>query len=187
MIHRFQTLLVGAKLIGLLAILPASANAAVTLVLNDPNPTVVIPSSGSITLTFTGTLSIGQGFYWSGTTLHYPFVDAGVFPPGLTSGVILAAASNANNGGTLTDEPMFSFDISSTDLPGLYDENFAGGPVTFVVNAENRDTGEQVSAEVPYTINLVAEPVTVPESSPWAVAGLLFVATAGFRSWRRRR
>lgn len=164
---------------GLLALTNPSAQ-AVTLTLNDPNPTLVVPSSGSITHTFTGTLSFDPGFSLNSATLLFPFINGGA--PGLFGNNINFPYSDANEGGTFSGG-LFTIEIFSTSPFGSYNQRFGGGPATFGVSLSERQGNTTLSASAPYTVTLVPS-AGVPDGGGTL---LLLVGALGTLGWIKRR
>lgn len=184
---RFRSALLAAHAVGALALATQPTQAgnvvAVSLTLDDPFPTLVIPSSGSFVHTFTGTLSFSTGFNFAEAELFFPFVNGAV--PGLSGEIINTPYTAANNGGLFTGG-LFTIEVSSTDLPGVYNEQFGGGPATFGVKVAGALGGILEDTE-PYTVTLVAAPTSVPESSPIIMAAVLLGMGAAARSWMLRK
>lgn len=184
----FRKILLLTPAVGLVAatsrpVLAGVPVAGVTLTLDDPFPTLVIPSSGSFTHTFTGTVSFTPGLAWDESALFYPFINGAL--PGIQTGAnINVPYPGAENGGIFSGG-LFTFEISSTDLPGVYNEAFGGGPATLNVWATDGTT--RYSDTVSYTITLVSSPTSVPESSPIGVASVLLGIVAAARCYQRRK
>jgi hypothetical protein len=146
----------------------------VTVTLDDPNPTLVIPSSGSFTHTFSGTISVVSPFSIDDAELFFPFINCA--PPGLLTGNII----NFPFAGTYVGD-LFTYEINATDTPGFYNEQLGGGLATFTVKASSSRV--QASGSAAYSINLVT---SVPESSPVFVASILLGIFAVVRSYKLR-
>jgi hypothetical protein len=164
--------------LGLVALTPRTAE-ALTLTLDDPHPVIVIPDSGSLVHTFTGTLSFDRGFTWSAASLYFPFIDGAL--PVISGGSIINAPYTAAENEGIFSGGLFSFIINSTDLPGFYNQAFGGGPATFSI--EVWDGINQVSVEKSYTITLV-DSARVPDGG---VTSLLWLGALGTLGWFHRR
>jgi hypothetical protein len=167
---RIPSVLLVAHTVGLLNLAATPVPVAgVTLTLDNPNPTIALPLSGSIEHVFTGTLSFAPGFTWSETTLLYPFID-GALPGLVTGGNLGFPYPGAENGGSYVGD-LFKFTINASDTPGVYDEGFGGGPATYRITATDGVTSP-FDFE-PYTITLVAHPV-IPEATPFGASSVVF-------------
>jgi len=168
-----------------LTLLPLHAGGAPVLTLDDPNPIISVPSSGSIFHNFGGTLSFSLGFEFDGATLLFPFINGA--SPGLTSGEFLNIPySDAADGGTFAGD-LFRYQIGSAATLGFYNEEFGGGPATLEVRSHNA-AGAIETVSAPYTITLVAASA-VPEPSSLvllAVGSVMLFAAGGVhrRRWK---
>lgn len=163
---------------GLVALTPPSAE-ALTLTLDDPNPVLVIPDSGSFVHIFTGTLSLDRNFSVGEAELLFPFINGAI--PGLEGNIINFPYPGAENGGTYVGG-LFSFVINSTALPGFYNERFGGGPAFFSITA--MDGNNDISSSVNYTITL-ARSTSVPDGGFTSLLLVGALGTLGLISRRR--
>jgi hypothetical protein len=167
-----------------LGLVAAPARAAfVTITLDNPNQSVTVPASGSITLDFTGTVTIAQGATFSSSTVTSAYDSVNDFLIPSLSGLDLSPASN---GGSVSGL-LFTITIDPGTPPGFYSLN----PTTSVnfpeygVTAAIATGGTAFGGES-YTITVNAG--AVPEPSALALtacgAGL---AALGLRHRRPRR
>ncbi len=165
-----------------LGLVAAPARAAfITVTLDSPSQSVTVPTSGSILLNDSGTVTIAQGLNFSSTTLTPAFDAANDELIPIFSGINLAPASN---GGSVSGL-LFTVAIDSTTAPGLYNLNPTSSFPEFGVTAAFVTGGTAFVGES-YTVTVNAG--AVPEPSALALttcgAGL---AALGLRHRRSRR
>ena len=163
--------------LGLLALLAEPVRAVPILTLDNPNPTIALPSS-PINYAFTGTLKLDPGFSFESATLLFAFQGGAV--PGLVGTFVNDPYTGADSGGFVGS--LFTLQISPSSALGFYDQQFGGGPAQFSITGidANLDT-ETVTAN--YTVTLVS---AVPTPSSVVLAACSFVMIVGFNRLRRR-
>ena len=190
---KIKTILV----ITLLILLAASNGIASYLTLDDPNPTIVRPASGSLTYDFTGTISLDEGLTKGPITISFAFlrsfnprnpnvnrmIDADFNPD-------LRSFTEGFFSGTL-----FSCNIDSEDFLGLYKYNpdsLDSKPgYTIEVTGEG---GAGTPLRANYSINLISgvhKPTTmvlasVPEPTTMLLLSLGLIGLAGVRRKMQR-
>jgi hypothetical protein len=167
------------KTLALAVVLAVSAvsSAAINLNIDTQYMTVIRPSSGSVFVTFTGTIDVLlPTFDVSSATLEFAGNGTDFLPGAFDAGFLAylgAAAPGVDYAGAL-----FTAEVSSTDDLGLYWLNGSGSGMTplseFIVSATN-GTETATDNEI-YGVDVVPEPASL------AVLGLGLVAIA-----RRRR
>ncbi|WP_165073441.1 hypothetical protein [Paludisphaera rhizosphaerae] len=171
---RIAAALAATLLIGGLA---APADAASTVTLDVPNPTVTL-ASDSFSYTFTGTLHLDPGASLASTGVYFPYL-AGTSTRLEASPIFFTLPS----GGTYTGA-LFTVTIDPTSAVGLYSVNINGAPATFDVGVTTA-AGDRVTISANYTVNVVAAPV--PEPSAWVSASIAVIGAAGLRGRRLMR
>jgi len=159
--------------VGLLAAFDGSAS---TIVLDDPNQTVVRPTTGSVALDFFGTLTLDPGASVLFCSVHFAFL------PDLSDnlGAVIPGTSACSTTG---DALRFQVLVSSVDTLGLYNAAVTGGtsePVPhFTIYLAS---GEELTAA--YSVNVISGSTTVPEPGTLALFSL---GLAGLGLSRRRK
>ena len=155
-------------LAGLLAF-AASANAVLNFNISNPSQTVAAPNSGFVLVTFAGTVTASGGFAATSAAVEWPgngtnFLTFDSFDSGFLA-YLGAAVPNANYSGDL-----FSIQVASTDVPGLYDQNnggFGSSPFAEAIVYGTKN-GLEASDNEFFDITVTA----VPEPASMAVLGL---------------
>jgi hypothetical protein len=165
-----------------LGLVAAPARAAfVTVTLDSPSQSVTVPTSGNITLNYTGTVTIAQGATFSSTTLTPAFDAANDELIPTFSGINLAPASN---GGSVSGL-LFTVTINSTTAPGFYNLNPTSSFPEFGVTAAIATGGTNFVGES-YTVTVNARPVPEPSTLALTACGA-GLAALGLRHRRSRR
>ncbi len=156
------------------------ARASLLLTLDNPNPSVGVPSSGTTLLNFTGTIQIDPGNTVSSLGFDYPFNSSlqGLIGPLGAGG--FAATDTVPFVGVL-----FTIQVPASTSPGLYFQRFAGGSPTFTVGETNTLNGLSTSVSLAYSVNVTGPSLPTPEPSSLAmlISGGLGVVIV----WRRKR
>jgi hypothetical protein len=142
---------------------------AIAITLDNPDQTVVRPTSGVTTVDFTGHISIDDGFDGPGYIAYSAMTATGDF---LQFPLPLLTFN--------TDGILFSLQVAATDALGLYNLNFFSSPLFLQIYECPRVSGECPGAAVNYSLNVVAAAVPEP-----ATFGLLAIGCVGFVFVRR--
>ncbi|MBX3111561.1 MAG: PEP-CTERM sorting domain-containing protein [Fimbriimonadaceae bacterium] len=145
----------------------ASANAVVNFNITNPSQTVAAPGSGYVLVTFAGTVTLTGGFTPAGLSVEWPgngstFLTFDSFDAGFLA-YVSAAVVDSNYTGNL-----FSFQVQSTDTPGLYDLNSNGSSPFAEATFDATRNGVRASDNEFFDITVTA----VPEPASMAVLGL---------------
>jgi hypothetical protein len=177
--------------VGLLVGGVGQARADLTLTLTDPNPTVVRPTSGSVSVDFEGTITWSLTGPSSSTApvLAFPFksdrhaLQANLLVSDIDIKNLINASGPSFTGSHTVD--LFSVTVDATSPLGLYDlDSGLAGPPTLEIFVVAPD-GFHI-ARSSYSVNVVNAAV-VPEPATHVVA-LSEVALIGLGlAWRRRR
>ena len=158
--------LLGCALLALSIFAPAVVEAVpITLSLDNPNQSVARPSSGTVTLAFTGTVMIEPGFAFSGSDalavfVHSPFNFAGThfLDVDLSPAFVAFAIDHRDifTGGTFTGT-LFNAFVTPGDPPALYafdgGSPGANGPAQVFLRV-NFGTENQFSALEAYSVRV---------------------------------
>jgi PEP-CTERM motif len=177
------------------------ARADVNLTITDPDRTVALPASGSITVDFDVTItwsnlsqitSIGTGLnngVPSGDGLYMDSTNVLNYDTNVTTNYLKGLAQVAgNSSGTFTGTAL-EFTILPTTQPGLY--TYQSDLTTlenFFVYAQDATTGDDfyTSENFSITVTGATPPTAVPEPNTLVVAALGILAGGGV-AWRRRK
>ena len=149
---------------------PVSA-VPITLTLDNPHQTIKRPASGTIVLNFTGTVSFGPNFDFEEAVLDFDYNRSS------TSGIPTEFGrlhfSRADNGGSVSGV-LFTAEVSSTTVPGLYEFHFGGRqPAEFSIEGSN----ERMFATVSRSFSIL---VIVPDQGKSALLLGISFATLFF-------
>ena len=153
-----------------LAVFAAAANAGVNFNLSNPDVTVVKPTSGSVLVTFSGTMTTSEDFAPSQDwAIEFPGNGTDFIPFDSMNAAFAnyLAAGVANS--SYTGE-MVSFRVDSSLLDGLYDQNDSGfgfSPFAEMVFHGTRDGLDAADNEF-FSIRVTS----VPEPTSMALLGL---------------
>lgn len=150
----------------------AAANAAVNLNINLQYQTVVAPSSGSISVMYSGTVDVLlPGWDVSGWMLESPSDGSNLLLANIDPG--FAAYAAGNNPGVDYSGNLFSVTVQSTTVPGFYylNSNNSNPLSEFIVDVSLPGAVTAVDNEM---FGLTVEPV--PEPATLAALGLGAVA-----------
>jgi len=147
----------------------ASANAVVNFNITNPSQVVAAPNSGFVLVTFAGTVTLTGGFAPSFAAVESPgngsnFLTFDSFDAGFLT-YLSNAVVNSNYAGDL-----FTFQVQSTDVPGLYDQNnggFGSSPFAEAIFYASKN-GALASDNEFFDVTVTA----VPEPASMAVLGL---------------
>lgn len=147
----------------------ASANAVVNFNITNPSQVVAAPNTGFVLVTFAGTVTLTGGFAPLNCTVESPgngsnFLTFDSFDAGFAA-YVTAQVVNSNYTGNL-----FSFQVQSTDAPGLYDLNSSGfgtSPFAEAIFGASRNGAIATDNEF---FDVTVTPV--PEPASMAVLGL---------------
>lgn len=151
--------------IALLALVGVSAfaTAGVNLNISVPVQTATLPGSGTVTLTYSGTITTLAGWDVTGATLYSaglapggPFLGA-AFATGLLNYITVGGPGGSYSGA------LFDIVVSSTDAVGFYDQNITapGGSSELWVTASKVGTAQQFSDNEYYGVEVVPEPASL--------------------------
>lgn len=128
-------------LVGVLLFLSGGATAfATSIVLDNANQTVVAPTSGSTTVTFSGTVTIDQFFSASGAFVDDP--TNSMHTSSLLASLDSAFATFASGGmGTYTGT-LFSVQVPALTSPDLYGFSFSGSAKVEIFTFTAAQAGE---------------------------------------------
>lgn len=149
------------------------------LIVDNPNPIIARPLTGSITYNVTGSISFDPGFILNGSSVDFAFdANRDSLQP-----VLVTALGAASNGGVYTGT-LFTVTISATTATGVYNTNFAGtAPPAYSVRATGSNNQVQsFSRNYTITVNGAA----VPEPSSLALCGVAGALGLGLNRARRR-
>ena len=172
--------LVTSILLALVISVPVAVEAVpITLTLDNPNQTVATPASGTLTIGFTGTVTLDPGF----------LVNANLDPAGnstfthfLTTTLAPGFLNFLNTSTGSYSGLLFSVAVPFGTLPDLYLITSGGGFSYLALDGFNPQTGGDAFARESFSV-LVTNGVSVPESHPGAL--FLGVALAGLFAARR--
>jgi hypothetical protein len=144
----------------------------VTLIINNPHQTIARPTSGTVVLNFTGTVSFGPDFEFEEAILDIDYNHSS------TSGIPTEFGplnfSKADNGGSVSGI-LFTAEVSSSTVPGFYGFHFGtGDDASFSIEGANGE--EFVTKSRPFSIR-VTNGTAVSDASNSAL--LLCVSCVG--------
>jgi len=159
----------------------------ITLSLDNPNQITVAPSIGAVTLTFTGTVTVAQGFHFSGAFFDSAWNSS---QTNFVTGSLDAGFANNWNGiGTYTGA-LFTINVNAGTPADLYSfMTLSSNPSQFYVHAIFSDTmNNDVKGETEFTANqaysvAVTQGNIVPDHD---VTLLLLGVTVGILYFARR-
>lgn len=170
------------SLFSLSTLAAVTAQAQVTLVLDNPNQTIAAPGTGSITVNFTGTVSFAAGYSSSnGGTLFVAYNAS-------SSNYVLTQFNSldlnlANNGGSVSGL-LFTATVSSTTSPDYYGyQAFTLNPAYYSANATNDGGATNSTAFSNFSVTVT--PAVTPEPGSAALLVGMGVTGAGFLARRR--
>ncbi len=157
----------------------------VTLTLDKPDQTVVVPASGSITIQFTGTLTIARGYDYAGGYLDTAWNEDETTSIPTAYGALNFA--DASNGNTIKGV-LFTATISASTPPGDYYTNPLDLLSSLVVKVDG--PGGPASTYAAFSIKVLApEPSTLALTAlggPLAALAFRRRTAAGSRQFGRR-
>jgi hypothetical protein len=182
--------LLGCALLALGIFAPAVVEAVpITLSLDNPNQSVAHPSSGTVTLAFTGTTIIEPGFAFGGfNQAHFPFNFAGTHFLNVDFSAAFVSFFNDHTGnftgGTFTGT-IFNTFVTPGDPPALYafDGGSSPGPaqITLTVVDANGVPNHAIEA---FSVRVTG--VGVPDrGSSILLLGLSLAAVWSFHTLKR--
>ena len=139
--------------------------ASITIVLDGgPNFSAIAGSSFVVT----GTVSLSPDWQIGASTLDNPGRSGGGFVPTSFAPEFLAYMLPAPTVGY--SGPLFSVDVPSSTLPGLYDVGSGGlgDPADFTISGSDTATFQSFTAKAPFSVTVQA----VPEPASMAALGL---------------
>lgn len=160
-----------------LALTPAGAKAqsGFTFTLTQPDISVVRPSSGTIQVVLSGTITFTGGDKANQISLNFPFQSAGVKLTGNNdTNFINAAFSGTNYTG-----PVAELNLPSSAILGLYNKDSGlVNPSLFSV----QDNSTTIAR--PFSVNVISS--SVPEPGSVALLVGMCLSGAGFLARRRK-
>lgn len=166
----------GAALLGMF--LAISAQAQISLTLDDANQSVPVPASGVTTVDFSGTVVVCPGCFMIFSQLDNPYNNTDTAS---LMGSLDAAFATFSSGGSGTyTGPLFSIDVPMGTAPDLYAFALVGGPSELHLFGASAG-GSMFEPTADFSVQVTA----VPEPS---VELLLFAAAIGaffYRIWIR--
>jgi hypothetical protein len=169
-------LLLAPILLGLAAFAQPAYAVPVTLTLDNPHQTIAGPASGEIVLNFTGTVSFDHDFHFEEAKLDFAYNRS--FTSAVPTEFGPVDFSDANNGGSVTGV-LFTAEISSSTVPGLYGFEFGTKePATLSIEGANDETF--VTEMRSFSIRVTNGTAVPDESSSALLLGVSFVSFVVF-------
>jgi len=137
----------------------ASAQAGFNLNIDSQYQTAVLPSSGSITVTFTGTVDVLlPNFDITGASLEFPYANSSDFLNDAFDSNFLTYISGSSPGVDYSGA-LFTVTVTSTTPQGFYYLDSSGGLAELVVSGSNGTVSG--SDNEFFGVNVVPEPATM--------------------------
>lgn len=149
----------------------ASQALTVNFAFDDPNPTFTIPTTGSVTYSLTGTLTVVGFSDSASTSLDYPYLygsNTELLNVSFSASLLTAFSSFVNtNGGTYSGD-VIDVSVSSTSLPGSYNHK-VGSIFAPQLSFNYQDSVAQLGGQASGSYNVNLE--TVPEPATMVLLG----------------